>query len=160
MASASAQLMETFACRMLVGMRLSDFVDTGDAHKLDFAYSSSAVDLSPVLVTFHRKAQPKGRCMSTFDAQIFPYALSEGRLHVFVKVSGELREENAGHELASEYDELLFGPTISKFTDAASSADPPDMYRDSPADHYQVLQSGSHSHLRHRSQKACSMLDM
>lgn len=162
-ASASPQLLETFGCGSLVGMRLSDFVDTRDAHKLEFDINfdnSSAVDLSPVLVTCHRKAGANGRCMSAFDAQFFPYTLSEGRLHVFVKVSGELRHESAGGELASEYDEFLVGPTISKFTDASSSAHPPDICRDGPADHYQVLQSESQSHFIHGSQHGCSLNEL
>ena len=60
--------------------------------------NSSAVDLSPVLVTCHRKAGANGRGMSAFDAQIFPYTLSEGRLHArFCLGLGGFKDDRAYH---------------------------------------------------------------
>ena len=98
-------------------MRISD-----DAHKVDFDVNfdgSGVVDLSPVLVCCHRRPDANEHFVTTFDAQIFPYASDESHLHMFVRILGELREERLGPP--SDVEGLPKTMMLVTSTDAASS---------------------------------------
>merc|ERR1712023_584825 len=80
--SVSPQLSDTFGCNSLLDACLVDFVEDCDKHKVEFGNrqdDSGQLDLSPILVTCHRKSSAGAPHTCVFDAQISPYAVSDGQ---------------------------------------------------------------------------------
>lgn len=87
--SASAQMSSTFACQELVGTHLVNYIDVGDAHKMEelFARAEDLQVQQQAFVTCHRPGP-----LDTFDATLSPYAISDGCTHIFVRMLGEPRK--------------------------------------------------------------------
>jgi len=93
--ASSPQLRETLGSCQLEGALLADFATSEDISKVCF-HTAQELDneneFVPIFASCHRKADRSEHCEETFDLSLWPYAKSDGELHVFVKVMGKVHE--------------------------------------------------------------------